>query len=61
LAEASVSASATPARLARRDDIGRLAPGYLADIVVLDEKHRVVVSVVGGRVVFDPQQRCVSR
>jgi N-acetylglucosamine-6-phosphate deacetylase len=61
LAEASLSASATPARLARRDDIGRLSAGCLADIVVLDENNRVVVSVVGGRVVFDPQQRGASQ
>jgi N-acetylglucosamine-6-phosphate deacetylase len=61
LADASLSASATPARLARRDDIGRLVPGYLADIVLLDENNRVVVTVVGGRVVFDPQQRCTSQ
>lgn len=58
LGEASLSASATPARLARRCDIGRLAPGYAADIVMLDESNRVVVTVVDGRVVFDPQQRC---
>jgi N-acetylglucosamine-6-phosphate deacetylase len=60
LAEASLSASATPAQLAGRGDIGRLAPGYTADIVVLDENHRVVVTVVDGRVVFDPQQRCTG-
>ena len=58
LAEASLAASATPARLAQRPDIGRLAAGCLADIVVLDEHHRVVATLVGGRVVFDPQQRC---
>jgi N-acetylglucosamine-6-phosphate deacetylase len=61
LTEASLSASATPARLAQRDDIGHLVPGYLADIVVLDEDNHVVVTVVGGRVVFDPQQRCMSQ
>jgi N-acetylglucosamine-6-phosphate deacetylase len=61
LAEASLSASATPARLARRDDIGRLAASYLADVVVLDEDSRVVVTVVDGRVVFDPQQRCTNQ
>ena len=33
LAEASLAASSTPARLAQRPDIGRLAPGCLADIV----------------------------
>jgi N-acetylglucosamine-6-phosphate deacetylase len=60
LAEASLSASATPARLARRCDIGRLVPGYAADIVVLDENSRVVVTVVDGCVVFDPQQRCTG-
>jgi N-acetylglucosamine-6-phosphate deacetylase len=61
LAEASLAASSTPARLAQRPDIGRLAPGCLADIVVLDGNHHVVVTVVRGRVVFDPQQRCTER
>jgi N-acetylglucosamine-6-phosphate deacetylase len=58
LSEASLSASATPGRLAGRADIGRLAPGYVADIVVLDEQLEIVVTIVDGRVVFDPQQRC---
>ena len=61
LADASISAAATPARLAGRDDIGRLVSGCLADIVVLDEANRVVVTVVDGRVVFDPQQRCIGQ
>jgi N-acetylglucosamine-6-phosphate deacetylase len=58
LAEASLAASATPARLAGKQDIGRLAPGWAADIVVLDKGGHVVVTLVDGRVVFDPQQRC---
>ncbi len=57
LADASTSASATPARLAGRDDIGRIAPGCAADIVLLDEANQVVVTIVDGRVVFDPQHR----
>ena len=61
LAAASLAASSTPARLAQRPDIGRLAAGCLADIVVLDGNHQVVVTVVRGRVVFDPQQRCTER
>jgi N-acetylglucosamine-6-phosphate deacetylase len=61
LAEASVAASATPARLAQRPDIGRLVAGCLADIVLLDEHYQVVATVVGGNVVFDPQQRCTER
>jgi N-acetylglucosamine-6-phosphate deacetylase len=61
LADASISASATPARLARRDDIGRIAIGCLADIVLLDEANRVVMTVVDGRVVFDPQHRCIKQ
>lgn len=60
LSEASLSASATPARLAQRRDIGRLASGYSADIVVLDGSGQVVVTVVDGCVVFDPQQRCTG-
>ncbi|MEP7111917.1 MAG: N-acetylglucosamine-6-phosphate deacetylase [Ilumatobacteraceae bacterium] len=58
LGEASLSASTTGARLAHRDDIGRLDAGCAADIVVLDEHNEVVLTVVAGRVVFDPQKRC---
>jgi N-acetylglucosamine-6-phosphate deacetylase len=60
LAEASLASSTTPARLAQRRDIGRLAAGYAADIVVLDKGGHVVVTVVDGRVAFDPQQRCTG-
>jgi N-acetylglucosamine-6-phosphate deacetylase len=60
LADASCSASTTPARLAQRHDIGRLDPGCTADIVLIDENNRVAATVVGGRVVFDPQQRCAG-
>jgi len=60
LAEASLAASATPARLAQRPDIGRLAAGCLADLVLLDENHHVAATVVHGRVVFNPQQRCTE-
>ena len=60
LAEASLAASSTPARLAQRPDIGRLAAGCLADIVLLDENNQVAATVVRGHVVFDPQQRCTE-
>ena len=59
LAEASRAASSTPARLAQRPDVGRLDPGCVADIVVLDGDHQVVATVARGRVVFDPQRRCM--
>lgn len=57
LSDASLSASATPARLAQRLDLGRIEPGCSADIVLLDESNMVVATVVGGHVLFDPQQR----
>lgn len=60
LADASISASTTPARLIQRNDIGRLAAGCKADVAVLDDDNQVVVTVVSGRVVFDPQQRCTA-
>lgn len=58
VAEASTAASATPARLARRTDIGRLVPGCSADIVLLDKQLHVAATFVDGRVVFDPHRRC---
>ena len=57
LADSSVAASATPAWLAGRSDIGLLAPGRLADIVLLDHDLQAVVTVVGGRVVLDAEKR----
>jgi N-acetylglucosamine-6-phosphate deacetylase len=60
LEEASTAASATPARLAQRRELGRIGPGLTADLVLLDEATRVVGTVVDGRVVFDPQHRCTE-
>ncbi|MCS6848507.1 MAG: N-acetylglucosamine-6-phosphate deacetylase [Anaerolineae bacterium] len=49
LAEASRMCSATPARAVGLDDRkGRIAPGYDADIVILDADLRVVKTIVGG-------------
>lgn len=61
LDEASVAASTTPARLARRPDVGLLAAGRLADVVLLDGDLQVAATVVGGRVVYDPENRFAWR
>jgi len=55
---AARAASTTPARLAGRADIGELAPGRRADFVILDDEQRVVLTMVDGRVVWDPDGRC---
>ncbi len=56
-ADAVDAATATPARLLGRNDVGVIEPGAYADVVLLDAADQVVATVVGGRVVFDPQQR----
>ena len=38
-------------------DVGVIEPGALADVVLLDSTNHVVATVVGGRVVFDPQRQ----
>src|SRR5581483_9678168 len=48
-AEAVEAASRVPARVARRDDLGALRPGSLADVVVLAEDVTVRRVLVGGR------------
>ncbi len=48
LAEAVHAASATPARLLVRDDLGTLQPGAPAHVTVLDDELRVVRTLVGG-------------
>jgi N-acetylglucosamine-6-phosphate deacetylase len=48
LADAVHAASAAPARLLGRDDLGALRPGAPAHLTVLDEELRVVRTLVGG-------------
>ncbi len=48
LAEAATMASLTPARLLGLEDRGRLAPGYRADLAVLDEEFDVTETLVAG-------------
>jgi N-acetylglucosamine-6-phosphate deacetylase len=45
-------ATAVPARLLGRGDIGRLAAGNRADLVLLDEAMAVVATYVGGERVY---------
>jgi N-acetylglucosamine-6-phosphate deacetylase len=48
LEEALAAASAVPAALAGRPELGALAPGAPADVVVLDDRHVVVRPLVAG-------------
>jgi N-acetylglucosamine-6-phosphate deacetylase len=48
LPAAVAAASATPARILGREDVGRLAPGRPADVVVLDDALAVRRVLVGG-------------
>jgi len=52
LAAALLAATQTPARLLGRHDIGRLAPGTPADVVVLDDALQVRATYREGREVF---------
>jgi N-acetylglucosamine-6-phosphate deacetylase len=48
LAGALSAASEVPARIAGREDLGRLEPGAAADVVVLDDRLEVERVLVGG-------------
>lgn len=49
LEEALAAASTVPAAVARRPELGRLAPGAAADIVVLDDRLEIERVLVGGK------------
>jgi N-acetylglucosamine-6-phosphate deacetylase len=49
LAEAVLMASLVPARVLGLSDRGRLAPGFRADLAILDRDLRCVETVAGGR------------
>jgi N-acetylglucosamine-6-phosphate deacetylase len=46
------AATAAPARLLRRPELGTLRPSTPADVAVLDDEHRVVRTLVAGIEVF---------
>jgi N-acetylglucosamine-6-phosphate deacetylase len=49
LAQAVSAASALPARIAGRPDLGALRPGAIADVVVLDDQLAIVSVMLAGR------------
>ena len=53
VADALATVTVTPARLlGLEQDLGRLAPGLRADLVVLSPDLRVLMTVIGGEVVY---------
>ena len=52
LADAVHAATAAPAALLRRPDLGRLAVGAPAHVTVLDDELRVMRTLVGGEEAF---------
>jgi N-acetylglucosamine-6-phosphate deacetylase len=48
LAAALSAATETPARMARRPDLGRIEPGARADLVVLDDSLELDQVLLGG-------------
>jgi len=48
LADAIAAATSVPGRVAQRDDLGALAPGAVADVVVLDDALEIRRVIVGG-------------
>jgi N-acetylglucosamine-6-phosphate deacetylase len=49
LEDALAAASTVPARIVGREDLGRLAVGAPADVVVLDDRLEIRRTLVGGR------------
>lgn len=45
-------ASTSPANVLREPRLGRLEPGALADIIILDKHLQVRLTMIGGRIVF---------
>ncbi len=61
LAAALATVGATPAAWLGRSPLGTFEPGAPGDVVVLDDRLRVVVTVVGGTVLVDTDGRASRR
>ena len=53
VADALGSVTAVPARLFGLDDRGRTDPGSVADLVLLDDRLDVVMTIVAGTIVYE--------
>jgi N-acetylglucosamine-6-phosphate deacetylase len=53
LAEALTTITTVPAQVLSLPNRGHIAPGYIADLVLLDSKLNVVKTIVNGEVVYD--------
>jgi N-acetylglucosamine-6-phosphate deacetylase len=55
--EAAVACSTTAARELALDGFGVIAPGAVADLVVMDQSFRVVRTYIGGRLIYPEKGR----
>ncbi|MBQ8671699.1 MAG: N-acetylglucosamine-6-phosphate deacetylase [Alphaproteobacteria bacterium] len=52
-------ASTNPARIMKKDHLGVIAPGYEADIVILNEKLKLLYTIIQGKIFQKGKKLCV--
>jgi len=60
LAEAAAMASATPARVLGLSRKGQIAPGFDADLTVMDGEGQIALTLVGGEIVYQREDSAPS-
>lgn len=53
-------ASTNPAHIMKQDHLGIIAPGYDADLIVLDQRLNVLYSIVQGKLFHRGKEVCAS-